>query len=74
MPNQHTPIKKYDHLKDEIISELESGASINGLANKIIAKHKLDCSNATMRAHIRKQKKKLSHPALQKSVKTQVFP
>lgn len=64
MPNQHTPIKKYDHLKDEIISELESGASINGLANKIIAKHKLDCSNATMRMHIRKQKKKLSHPAL----------
>jgi hypothetical protein len=64
MPNQHTPIKKYDHLKDEIISELESGASINGLANKIIAKHKLDCGNATMRNYVRKMKKKLSHPAL----------
>lgn len=63
MANQYTE-SKYEHLKDEILAELNSGGSEAGTAKKIVDKHKLDVSQNAFRLHIRKLQKKIQHPLL----------
>jgi hypothetical protein len=68
--NQHTEVKKYDHLREEIEQELRDGGSLRGVADKIIKKHNLPANKESFRKHIRKVQRSMSHPALAQQCET----
>lgn len=74
MANQHTTVKKYDHLRNEIEQELLNGGSYRGIADKLIKKHNLPTDKEKFRIEVRRVAKRIQHPALAEQCETVGIP